>query len=53
MTGNLPFPMKDVVLVGVLKQDVVRALPDVARRDQPRGIRDRRAGETEPVTVTK
>jgi hypothetical protein len=39
------------VSVYLLNQEVVRALPDVARRRQPREIGDR-AGETEPVTVT-
>ena len=56
MMGKDAFLMKDVVLFAVsvylLKHYVLRALPDVAQRDQPREIGDRGAGEMLSVTVT-
>jgi uncharacterized membrane protein YkgB len=47
MTGNVPFLMKDVVLLAVslylLKQDVVRALKDRAAKDAVRVLEERAA----------
>jgi uncharacterized membrane protein YkgB len=55
MSGNVPFLMKDVVLLAVsvylLKQDVVRAsLPAVERREW-RGVGDRRASAAAEVAA--
>ena len=56
LTGNVPFRVKDVVLfaasVNRLKRDVVRALPDVARRDAAPGYPSKRR-ELEPKLAVK
>jgi uncharacterized membrane protein YkgB len=55
MTGNVPFLMKDVVLLAVsvylLKQDMARALPPKAERREWRGVGGSRAWAAEEVAA--
>src|SRR5262245_33917300 len=55
MTGNVPFLMKDVVLLAVsvylLKQDVVRAAHSADERRQRRNVADPRAWPAEEVAA--
>jgi hypothetical protein len=57
MTGNVPFLMKDVVLLAVsiylLKQDVRRAAQEIAVEDSLRHFRSTRRNETETITLLK
>jgi uncharacterized membrane protein YkgB len=55
MTGNIPFLMKDVVLLAVsvylLKQDVVRASLSAAERRQSREVGEPRSRAAEQVAA--